>query len=126
MSIPAATDSPVDRYLISADAAVDAVHRGALLIDIRTEDGVRRRGAERVPGTVIVDRDTLDVRGPDPTPLSARVTGLSSEIVVFCTSEVGSAPVVAGLRELGFTAVYHIRGGYGQLAPRLAESEPDA
>ena len=65
--------SAVDRVLEAAraglvrlepEAAAEAVHDGALLVDIRPEDQRRRDG--EIPGAMVIDRNVLEWR-LDPT-----------------------------------------------------------
>ncbi|MFB9948696.1 rhodanese-like domain-containing protein [Rhizobium puerariae] len=99
----------VESTRLKAEAAVEAIHEGALLIDVRSEAG-RSRDGELQGAIVIAKPDVLHV-------LSERIRRVSDEqkIVIFCGSVKGSGPVVDTLTQAGFVGVYDVDGGFSAL-----------
>jgi rhodanese-related sulfurtransferase len=104
-SVEPEVTTPV-RTLEAVRAAV-RVTQGAHLIDVRSDAGRDATGA--IPHATIADRNDLDaIFGA----VGAPVIALDQPVVVVCGSEKGSAPVVAALRERGYTDVVHVAGGF--------------
>jgi rhodanese-related sulfurtransferase len=84
---------------------------GALVVDIRPE---AQRAAEGELGFgVIVERNVLewrfDLLGSHTLP---EVTGYDQPVVVVCSEGYASSLAAASLREMGFTRVGDLTGGY--------------
>ncbi|MCU1423967.1 MAG: Rhodanese domain protein [Microbacteriaceae bacterium] len=106
----------------SAAAARDRVESGALLVDVRSDAGRAASGA--ITGASIVAKTDVAAFAATQDP--------NREVVIFCGTTAGSAPVVAALAEAGFTAVSHVEGGFEALAAeglpttRVVADEPHA
>ncbi|WP_412542868.1 rhodanese-like domain-containing protein [Longispora sp. K20-0274] len=88
---------------------VDAVGRGALLVDIRP---VAQRAAEgSIPGALVIERNVLEWR-LDPAS-DARLPEASYErpVIVFCSAGYASSLAAASLRALGVDAT-DLTGGF--------------
>lgn len=82
----------------------EAADRTATLIDVRSEKSRIEFGT--IEAAIVVDKsDVQSEFGRDGRDRS-------EPIVVFCGSIKGSGPVVEELKELGYTNVSHIDGGY--------------
>lgn len=84
---------------------------GALLVDIRPE---RQRADEgEFDHALVVERNVLewrfDLRGDHALP---DIDGYGQPIVVACSEGYASSLAAASLRELGFTRVADLHGGY--------------
>ncbi|OZC90654.1 rhodanese [Rhodococcus sp. 06-412-2C] len=85
----------------------EAVAGEATLVDVRSAPSRIEFGT--VAGAIVVDKDDVAVEfGADNRDRSER-------IVVFCGSVKGSGPVVEKLKELGYTNVAHVDGGFPAL-----------
>ena len=82
----------------------DAAAATATLIDVRSEKSRVEFGT--IAAAIVVDK--ADVK----TEFGAENRDRDEPIVVFCGSVKGSGPVVDELKELGYTNVSHIEGGY--------------
>lgn len=108
-------------YLVDGPRAAELLDQGALLVDLRSDHGVVRHGSYRLTGARTVNRSVFAVAdGDDATRLRDRFTGPHQTIVVFCQTEVGSSLAVSVLRDVGFTSVFHVRGGWPQLEESIA------
>jgi len=92
-------------------AAFDAVRAGALLID--TRDGDQRRRDGLIPGALAIDRTVLEWR-VDPVSGAPHpaISGLDVPLVLICDQGYSSSLAVAGLLDLGATAVTDVVGGF--------------
>jgi rhodanese-related sulfurtransferase len=89
---------------------VEAVARGALLIDTRTE--TQRSATGELPGAIVIDRTVLEWRLDPASP--ARIpeaTGYDVQIVVVCRQGYSSSLAVASLREIGLHRATDLIGG---------------
>lgn len=118
------TDQNTISSRISGQQAAEAIHDGALLIDVRSATGRLRNG--EIAGAVVVAKDdVLDI-------LSKRIRRVSDEqkIVVFCGSVQGSGPVIEALVGAGFTNVHDVEGGFAALSAQglkvIAPPSPQA
>lgn len=93
---------------ISAAAAGAALQQGALLIDVRGPTARVRDGV--LLGSIAIDKtDVLDV-------LQRHFDARAKDVLVFCTSEQGSGPVVERLRAGGYIQARQVEGGFPALA----------
>ncbi|MGW4578304.1 rhodanese-like domain-containing protein [Rhodococcus sp. YH1] len=92
-----------ETVLVAPIEALRRVENGALLLDVR-------RAASRVADGVVPDSEHVEKADVALTfePLADR----NRDIVVFCTTEGGSSPVVEQLFLLGYSNVAHVDGGY--------------
>jgi len=103
--------------LVAPTEAAARVEAGAVLVDVRSDQGRATTGV--LPGAHVVDRYRVD----ETFDLAAAarlepVVSLDTPIVVVCGSVRGSGPVAAALRAKGYTNVVHVEGG----APAWAEA----
>jgi rhodanese-related sulfurtransferase len=88
----------------------DAVRRGALLVDTRTEAQRRQQGD--LPGAVVVDRTVLEWRLDPRSPWRIpEATGPDLEVVVVCRQGYSSSLAAASLRALGLHRATDLEGG---------------
>lgn len=95
---------------ISADAAGQALRRGVLVIDVRGPTARVRDGV--LQGSIAIDK--LDVVSVLQRHFDAGLR--AQELVVFCTSEQGSGPVITRLLEAGYAHARQVEGGFPALA----------
>ena len=116
--------SRVDRMLQTARARLrrlpaeqvpDAVHGGAVLVDIRPAAQRAREG--EVPAALLIERNVLEWRC-DPTS-DARLpqaVGDDVEWVILCSQGYTSSLAAAALADLGLHRATDVIGGYQALA----------
>jgi rhodanese-related sulfurtransferase len=91
--------------------ALAAMERGALLIDIRSDDARERDGI--VPGSLHIPRTVLEWRlAPDSDWRNPHVTGPDEEVVLLCDHGYSSILAAATLAELGYARAADVVGGY--------------
>ena len=114
------TTASVDQLLAAARRHIDRVSpedlgrwrvAGALVIDIRPE---RQRADEgEFDHAIVVERNVLewrfDLRGDHAL---GDIDGYGQPIVVACSAGYASSLAAASLRDLGFTRVADLAGGY--------------
>ena len=99
----------IDRY--EPQAALAAVGRGAVIVDIRSADDRRRDGI--VPGSLHIPRTVLEWRlDPDSAWRNPHLAGLDQERLLIYDHGCSSLLAAATLAELGFTRVTDIVGGF--------------
>lgn len=102
------------RRLAAGDVPA-ALHRGALLVDIRPNAQRAREGD--VPGALVIERNVLEWRC-DPTS-DARLpqaVGDDVEWVILCSEGYTSSLAAAALQDLGLHRATDVVGGYRALA----------
>jgi MFS family permease len=88
-----------------------AVSRGAVLVDLRSQDERRRDGV--VPGSVHIPRSVLEWRvDPSSGYTNPYLGDLDRQLVLFCAQGYSSSLAAAGLRELGSRNATDIVGGF--------------
>jgi rhodanese-related sulfurtransferase len=97
---------------VPAEDAPDAVRRGALLVDIRSE--LQRERDGRMPGALFHPRNVLEWRadpdcGHDDPRLSA---DLDRRVILVCNEGYGSSLAAATLRRMGFRRATDLVGGF--------------
>jgi rhodanese-related sulfurtransferase len=98
------------RRLAPAQAA-EAQARGALLVDIRSEEDRGREGV--IPGALHVPLSVLPWRADPDSPTRNELFGsLDRELVVFCNDGYSSSLAAATLQELGFDRATDVDGGF--------------
>jgi rhodanese-related sulfurtransferase len=91
--------------------ALNAVDRGALLIDIRSSGDRERDGV--VPGSLHIPRTVLEWRlDPEGEWRNPRIGGLDRQIVLICDHGCSSILAAATLVELGFSHSGDAIGGF--------------
>lgn len=99
----------IDRY--EPQAALAAVSRGAVIVDIRSVDDRRRDGI--VPGSLHIPRTVLEWQlDPDSVWRNPHLAGLDQELLLICDHGCSSLLAAATLAGLGFTRVTDIVGGF--------------
>jgi rhodanese-related sulfurtransferase len=95
---------------LTPEEAVEAVGRGAVLVDIRSGEERRRDGG--VPGSVHVPRSVLEWR-VDPTSGFANPhLGPERTLILFCSEGFSSSLAAAVLRDLGCRRATDLIGGF--------------
>jgi MFS family permease len=96
---------------LDPEEAREAVSRGALLIDLRSQDERRREGV--VPGSLHIPRSVLEWR-VDPTSgyTNPYLGDLDRQLVLFCADGYSSSLAAASLREIGCRNATDIVGGF--------------
>ena len=91
--------------------AREAASRGALLIDVRSQDERHREGV--VPGSLHIPRSVLEWR-VDPTSgyTNPYLGDLDRQLVLFCAHGYSSSLAAASLREIGCRNATDIVGGF--------------
>ncbi len=91
--------------------ALDALHRGALIIDLRSSDDRRERGV--VPGSIHIPRSVLEWRvDPDCEFRNPAACELEREVILMCADGFSSSFAADSLRELGFRRATDLVGGF--------------
>ena len=95
---------------LTAVQAWEALHAGALLVDIRPEHYRRREG--EIPGSLVLERNVLEWR-LDPTS-AARIPEAAPElcVVIVCNEGYASSLAAAGLHEVGVSRATDLEAGF--------------
>ncbi len=115
---------------VEPEQAFEAMHAGALLIDLRSHDERDRNGV--VPGSLHIPRSVLEWRvDPDSAHRNPAVDGLDQRLILFCSEGFSSSLAAATLHELGFENATDIIGGFAawraaSLPVRPASAAPTA
>lgn len=99
-------------HRVTALEAPDAVARGALLVDIRSETQRLRDG--ELPGAVPCPRNVLEWRAdPASGHDDPRISGdLGRRVILVCDEGYQSSLAAANLQELGFVEATDLVGGF--------------
>jgi rhodanese-related sulfurtransferase len=91
--------------------ASDALRRGALLIDIRSESQRARDGL--MPGATVVPRNELEWRlDPGSDYRDAELARPDAELVIVCNKGYQSSLAAATLKDMGFDRATDLDGGF--------------
>jgi rhodanese-related sulfurtransferase len=91
--------------------AVNAMHAGALLIDIRSENDRERNGI--VPGSLHIPRTVLEWRTDLDNPWrNPHLDGFDQQIILLCDHGCSTILAAATLVELGYGRAGDVIGGY--------------
>ena len=83
----------------------------AVLVDVRAGDVLARDG--RIPGAIHHQRTVLEWRAdPDCEWRDDRIADLDAPLILFCSQGYASSLAAQTLRELGFTRVTDMDGGF--------------
>jgi rhodanese-related sulfurtransferase len=109
--------------------AFEALHEGALIIDLRSTDSRQARGV--VPGSIHIPRSVLEWRvDPDCEFRNPHACDLEREVILMCADGYSSSFAALSLRELGFSRATDLVGGFRAWAaeglPVSPASEADA
>ena len=89
----------------------EAMGRGALLVDIRTE--AQRAEQGHVPGSLHVERNVLEWRfDPQSAARLPQATGYDVQVIVMCVEGYTSSLAAAALQDLGLASATDLDGGY--------------
>src|SRR5215470_16671584 len=88
---------------VSVEEARELEKAGAVLVDVREAD---EWSQGHVPGSVFIPRGYLELRVEEQVPDKER------EVVLYCAGGTRSALGARTLRELGYTKVSSMRGGF--------------
>ncbi|RKS72455.1 rhodanese-related sulfurtransferase [Motilibacter peucedani] len=95
---------------MSPHEAQQAVERGALLVDTRTEPQRREQG--ELPGALVIDRTVLEWRlDPRSGSRIPEAVGPDVEVVVVCRQGYSSSLAAASLRSIGLWRATDLEGG---------------
>jgi rhodanese-related sulfurtransferase len=84
---------------------------GALLVDLRSDDERSRHGV--IPGSLHVPRSVLEWRAdPDSPWRNPLLAELDRPLVLVCAHGFSSSLAAATMRDLGFTRVTDLEGGF--------------
>ncbi|GAA3519468.1 rhodanese-like domain-containing protein [Actinocatenispora rupis] len=110
----------IDRMLAQARARLDrltperayeAVHDGAVLVDIRPAGQRAEEGV--VPGALMVERNVLEWRFDPTSPHRlAEATDHDVRVVVLCSEGYTSSLAAASLQDLGLRHATDVAGGF--------------
>lgn len=106
-----------DHNLIDPAEAARRHAEGALFVDVRRPEARVENGV--LPAALAVAKIEVSRRFGTESDVDH-----DRDIVVFCSSERGSGPVVDTLAELGYTRVSHIHGGFGAWKEQGFETTP--
>ena len=96
---------------LEPEAARRAMARGAVLVDLRSQDERRRGGV--VPGAIHVPRSVLEWRvDPSSGYSNPHLGGLEVKLVLFCADGYSSSLAAAALRQLGCAKATDLVGGF--------------
>jgi rhodanese-related sulfurtransferase len=103
---------------LAADDVPAALHRGALLVDIRPQ--AQRRSEGEVPAALnalVIERNVLEWRC-DPTSDARLPQAVSDDVewVILCSEGYTSSLAAAALQDLGLHRATDVIGGYRALA----------
>jgi MFS family permease len=91
--------------------AFAAVSKGALLIDLRSQDERERTGV--IPGSLHIPRSVLEWRlDPDCAHRNPAVAHLERELILVCADGFSSSLAALSVQELGFRRVADLCGGF--------------
>jgi rhodanese-related sulfurtransferase len=91
--------------------AFEAVRKGALIVDLRSNDDRRERGV--VPGSIHIPRSVLEWRvDPDCEFHNPAACNLEREVILMCSDGFSSSFATLSLRELGFHRSTDLIGGF--------------
>lgn len=110
----------VDELLLEARArlvrlapreAAAAQAAGAVLVDIRGDDQLRRHGC--IPGAIRIPRNVLEWRAdPACAACDPRIADLEAVVVLVCQEGYQSSLAASTLHELGFRHATDLEGGF--------------
>ncbi|TYB48162.1 rhodanese-like domain-containing protein [Actinomadura chibensis] len=94
---------------MSAAEVAEALEGGAVVVDLREPDEVRRDGA--IAGAVLAPRGMLEFWADPACPYHRPEFDPAALTILYCASGGRSALAARSLREIGYTDVAHLGGG---------------
>lgn len=98
---------------IQAQAALDHIQSGAILIDVRNDK--RRAEFGLLEGAKLLTKDEA-VAAIESNAIGREAS--TQPVVLFCSSEKGTAQALLALKEAGVENVYDVAGGFQALADK--------
>ena len=96
---------------VSAEQALDALGRKALLVDIRPIEQRRRDGI--IPGSIAIDRNVLEWRLDPSSPYrTEELLDCEQQVIVVCDEGYASSLAAATLQQLGLPQATDLVGGF--------------
>ncbi len=97
---------------VPPEQALDAVRRGAILVDIRSERQRARDGT--IPGAIFCPRNVLEWRvGPNPARGEPDLgCELDTHLILICDEGYQSSLAAATLHDLGLERATDLEGGF--------------
>jgi rhodanese-related sulfurtransferase len=91
--------------------ALDAIHAGATLIDIRSDSQIATDGV--VPEALVIPRNVLEWRlDPASKHRHPRAPHLNDQVILMCNEGYQSSLAAATLQQLGFARATDLKGGF--------------
>jgi rhodanese-related sulfurtransferase len=91
--------------------AIEAIGRGAMLVDIRSDSQRERDGG--IPGAVFIPRNVLEWRCDPSSPWrDERLCDAERQLILFCDEGYQSSLAAATLSELGRSGATDLVGGF--------------
>jgi len=95
---------------LTPQQAAEEAQNGAVIVDVRDDEERRENGA--VPGSVHVSRGMLEFRADPASPYHNDALEPGKRVILHCASGGRSALAAKTLKEMGYTDVAHIDGGF--------------
>ena len=83
---------------------------GALIVDLREAEELAASG--RIPGSVHVPRGMLEFRADPSSPYHQEGFDPGRRVILHCASGGRSALAAAALKDMGYSDVAHLAGGF--------------
>lgn len=91
--------------------ALEAMRRGAALIDIRGDSQIARDGT--IPGALVIARNVLEWRlDRDSQNRHPQAPGLDDRVILLCDEGYQSSLAAANLQQMGFAFATDVDGGF--------------
>ena len=98
---------------LTVDQVASEREEGALVVDIRDADQRAADGA--IPGAVHASRGMLEFYADPTSPYHKQELDPNARVILHCASGGRSALAAETLREMGYTNVAHLDGGFNAL-----------
>jgi len=90
--------------------AYDAVHAGAVLVDIRPQ--LNRETEGEIPGALVIERNVLEWRMDPASDARLPIAAYDLQVIVVCNEGYTSSLAAVALHELGLLCATDLVGGY--------------
>ena len=110
------SDAMLEIKTINVDEALKMVKdNNCNLIDIRETHELENTG--KVENSIHISRGVLEIYlDPNSALFRQGILDQNKEIVLFCAGGVRSALAVKALKNMGYTKISHIEGGFGAIS----------
>jgi rhodanese-related sulfurtransferase len=96
---------------VGPEQAHEAMGRGALLVDIRTQ--AQRAEQGRVPEALHIERNVLEWRfDPESAARLPEATGYDVDVIVMCVEGYTSSLAAVALQDIGLASATDLDGGF--------------